>query len=58
MTPKEIAQELYNSYTISYGTNQHWEAKNYALKVLHIFALVNNMSYKEYYAIIKEIEKL
>jgi hypothetical protein len=58
MTPKEIAQELYNSYTISYGTNQHWEAKNYALKVLHIFALVNNMSYKEYYEIIKEIEKL
>ena len=58
MPPKEIAQELYNSYTISYGTNQHWEAKNYALKVLHIFALVNNMSYKEYYEIIKEIEKL
>jgi hypothetical protein len=58
MTPKEIAQELYNSYTISYSVNQHWDAKNYALKVLHIFSLVNNMSYKEYYEICKEIEKL
>lgn len=57
MTPKEIAKELYDSYTISYGS-QHWEAKNHALKVLHIFALVNNMSYKEYYEITKEIEKL
>jgi hypothetical protein len=58
MTPKEIAQELFNSYTISYGGNQHWEAKTYALKVLHMMALVNNMSYKEYYEITKEIEKL
>jgi hypothetical protein len=58
MTPKEIAQELFNSYTISYGGNQHWEAKTYALKVLHMMALVNNMSYKEYFEIAKEIEKL
>jgi hypothetical protein len=57
MTAKEIAKELFDSYTISYG-NQHWEAKTHALKVLHIFALVNNMSYKEYQEIIKEIEKL
>jgi hypothetical protein len=58
MTPKEIAQEIYNSYTLSYGVNQHWEAKNYGLKVLHIYALANNISYKEYYEILKEIEKL
>jgi hypothetical protein len=58
MTPKELAKEIYESYTISYGTNQNWEAKNYALKVLHIYALANNISYKEYYEIIKEIEKL
>jgi hypothetical protein len=57
MTPKEIAQELYNSYSISYG-NQHWEAKAYAQKVLHIMALTTNMNYKEYYEIVKEIEKL
>ena len=57
MTPKEIAKELYDSYSISYG-NQHWEAKNYAIKILHMLALVNNMSYKEYYEIIEEIEKL
>jgi hypothetical protein len=58
MTSKELAKEIYDSYIISYGTNQHWEAKNYALKVLHIYALANNISYKEYYEIIKEIEKL
>jgi hypothetical protein len=58
MTPREIAQELFNSYTISYGNNQHWEAKAYALKVLHIWALTNNMSYKEYYEITKEIDKI
>jgi hypothetical protein len=58
MTPKEIAKELYDSYTISYGGNHHWDAKNYALKVLHIFALVNNMTYKEYHEIVKEIENL
>lgn len=58
MTPKEIAKELIDSYVISYGINQHFEAKNHAYKVLHIFALVNNMSYKEYYEITKEIEKL
>jgi hypothetical protein len=58
MTPKEIAQEIYNSYTLSYGVNQHWEAKNYALKVLHIYALSNNISYKEYYQIFKELEAI
>jgi hypothetical protein len=58
MTPKEIAQELYDSYTISYGGNQRWEAKSYALKVLHIFALVNKMSYEHYYEITKELEKI
>ena len=57
MTPEQIAFELYESYTISYG-NHKWEAKSYALKALHIMALVNNMSYKEYYEITKEIEKL
>ena len=58
MTPREIAQELFNTYTISYGGNQHWEAKTYALKVLHIMALVNNMSYKEYYEIVQELDKM
>ena len=58
MTPKEIALELLDTYTISYGNNQKWEAKNYSLKVLHIMALTNNMSYKEYYEIVKELEKL
>lgn len=58
MTPKETAKELYDSYTISYGGNQHWEAKAYAQKVLHIMALTTNMNYKEYYEIVKEIEKL
>lgn len=58
MTPKEIAIELINSYTISYGGNQKWDAKNYSLKVLHILALINSMSYKEYYEIVKELEKL
>lgn len=57
MTPEQIAFELYESYTISYG-NHKWEAKSYALKVLHIMALANNMSYKEYYEITKEIEKI
>ena len=58
MTPKELAKEIYESYTLSYGTNQHWEAKNYVLKVLHIYALANDISYKEYCEIIKEIEKI
>jgi hypothetical protein len=58
MTPKETAQELFNSYTISYGGNQHWEAKTYALKVLHMMALVNNMSYKEYNEIVQELDKM
>jgi hypothetical protein len=58
MTPKETALEIYNSYTLSYGNNQHWEAKNYGLKVLHIMALANDISYKEYYEILKELEKL
>lgn len=58
MKPKEIAIEIFNSYTLSYGTNQKWEAKNYALKVLHIYALANDISYKEYYEILKEIEAL
>jgi hypothetical protein len=58
MIPKEIAQELFDSYTISYGGNQHWEAKTYALKVLHMMALVNNMSYKEYYQIVQELDKM
>jgi len=58
MTPKETAQELFNSYTLSYSGNQHWEAKAYALKVLHIMALVNNMSYKEYYEIAQELDKI
>lgn len=58
MTPKEIAIELINTYTLSYGNNQKWEAKNYSLKVLHIMALTNAMSYKEYYEIVKEIENL
>ncbi len=57
MTPYEIAKELYDSYLISFG-NKHWEAKNYALKTLHVMALVNNMSYKEYFEIVKEIENL
>ena len=58
MTPKEIAKELINSYAISYGSNQKWEAKNYSLKVLHIMALVNEMSYKQYYEIVKELENI
>ena len=58
MTPKEIAQELFNTYTLSYGGNQHWKAKTYALKVLHIMALANNMSYKEYYEIVQELDKI
>ena len=58
MTPKEIAKELIDTYSISYGGNQKWEAKNYALKVLHIMALVNQMSYKEYYEIVKELEAI
>jgi|GEM_PF-2643890 len=58
MTPKEIAKELLDSYEISYGYNQKWEAKSYALKVLHIMALVNNITYKEYYEITKELDKL
>ena len=57
MTPKEIALELFNSYTISYG-NHKWEAKQFSIKILHIMALVNNMSYKEYFEIVQEIEKL
>lgn len=58
MTPKEIALELLDTYIISYGSNQKWEAKNYSLKVLHIMALTNSMSYKEYYEIVKELEKI
>jgi len=56
MTSKEIAKELVDSYLLSYGVNTKWEAKNYSLKVLHIMALTNNMTYKEYYEILKEIE--
>ena len=58
MTSKEIAKELIDSYELSYGYNQKWEAKNYALKVLHIMALTNDMSYKEYFEIIKELQTL
>jgi hypothetical protein len=58
MTPNEIAKELINSYTLSYGSNQKWEAKNYSLKVLHLMALTNGMSYKEYFEIFKELEAL
>jgi hypothetical protein len=58
MTPKEIAKELMDFCKISYGTNHKWEAKNYSLKVLHIMAITNDMSYKEYYEIVKEIEAL
>jgi hypothetical protein len=58
MTPKEIAKELIDSYTLSYGSNQKWEAKNYSFKVLHIMALTNDMSYKQYHEILKEIEAL
>lgn len=58
MTPKEIARELIDTYSISYGANQKWEAKNYALKILHVMALVNQMSYKHYYEIAKEIENI
>jgi hypothetical protein len=58
MTPKGIALELINLYTLSYGSNQKWEAKSYAYKILHIMALMNNMSYKEYFEISKELEKL
>jgi len=58
MTTKEIAKEIMDSYTISYGSNQKWEAKSYALKVLHIMALANDMSYKQYYEIVKELENI
>ena len=58
MTPKEIAKELIDTYSISYGANQKWEAKNYALKLLHVMALVNQMSYKHYYEIVKELENI
>ena len=58
MTPKEIAKELIETYSISYEGNQKWEAKNSALKVLHVMALVNQMSYKHYYEIVKELESL
>ncbi len=58
MTPKQIAIELIDSYSISYGSNQKWEAKSYALKVLHIMALANKMSYSQYYEIVKELEKI
>jgi hypothetical protein len=57
MTTREIAQELFDSYVISYG-NQYFEAKQHALKVLHIMALSNNMSYKEYCEILKELDKI
>lgn len=57
MTPYQIAKELYDSYRINSG-NPHWEAKQFAIKTLHIMALVNNMSYKEYFEIAKEIEAL
>ena len=58
MTPKEIAKELIDSYILSYGGIQKYEAKNYSLKVLHIMALTNSMSYIEYYEIVKEIQAL
>ena len=58
MTSKEIAKELMDSYSLSYGSNLKWEAKNYSLKVLHIMALTNEMSYKQYYEIVKELEKI
>jgi hypothetical protein len=58
MTPKEIAKELMDSYSISYGINQKWEAKNYSLKVLHLMALTSGMSYKEYCEIAKELEAI
>jgi hypothetical protein len=58
MTSKEIAKELMDSYSLSYGSNQKWEAKNHSLKVLHIMALANDMSYKQYYEIVKELENL
>jgi hypothetical protein len=58
MTPKEIAKELMDSYSLSYGSNQKWEAKNYSLKVLHLMALSSGMSYKEYFEIVKELEAL
>jgi hypothetical protein len=58
MTSKEIAKELMDSYSLYYGSNQKWEAKNYSLKVLHIMALANDMSYKQYYEIVKELENL
>ena len=58
MTPKEIAKELVDSYLLSYGGNTKWEAKNYSMKVLHIMALTNDMKYKEYYEILKEIEAI
>jgi hypothetical protein len=57
MTPYQIAKELYDSYRINSGT-PHWDAKQFATKTLHIMALVNNMSYKEFYEIAKEIEAL
>lgn len=58
LSPKEIAKEIINSYTLSYGGNAKWEAKNYGLKVLHIMALTTDMKYKEYYEIVKELEAL
>jgi hypothetical protein len=58
MTPKEIAKELMDTYSLSYGSNQKWEAKNYSLKVLHIMALVNDISYKQYFEIVKELENI
>ncbi len=58
MTPKEIAKELIDSYSISYGSNQKWEAKSYSLKVLHLMALTSRMSYKEYFEIVKELEAI
>lgn len=57
MTPKQIALELYHSYTIN-GGNQHYEAINNAFKMLHVMAIINDMSYKQYYEISQEINKL
>jgi hypothetical protein len=57
MTPKKIAKELVGSYTLSFG-NQKLEAKIHAYKLLHIAAIKTNISYKTFYEISKEIEKL
>ena len=58
MTPKEIAEEIYDNYNKLNDDNQFFEAKEFAYKVLHSMALAYDMSYKEYYDITEEIEKL